>query len=176
MTGELNCGSLNVLNDEGWIILRGIIGLLIMRIIGGRILRWLIFPTPYMICLPYYLKNLTLLVCILGGILGYIISNVSLYFVNKSLLFYNIRWFMGRIWFIPYISTYGICKYPLLLGNILYKNIDQGWSEFFGAQNLYNNLVVNSKFVFFIQLNNLKVYLIFFVFWVIILTFIMIFV
>jgi NADH-ubiquinone oxidoreductase chain 5 len=38
ITGDLNCGSLNILNDEGWVILKSILGLLIIRIIGGRML------------------------------------------------------------------------------------------------------------------------------------------
>ncbi|SPP90473.1 nad5-0, partial (mitochondrion) [Drosophila guanche] len=33
MTGDLNCGSLNMLNDESWIMLRGMLGLLFMSII-----------------------------------------------------------------------------------------------------------------------------------------------
>jgi len=176
MTGELHRGALNVLNDEGWIILRGIIGLLIISIIGGRMLNWFIFPTPYIVCLPNYLKLLTLFVCILGAIIGYILTNINLYFSNKSLIFYNTRIFLGRIWFIPYISTYGIIYYPLDLGGRVFKSIDQGWSEFFGSQNLYNNLVYYSKGTSFLQNNNLKIYLLFFVLWVTILIFLIIFV
>lgn len=71
---------MNILNDESWIILRGIIGLLIIRIIGGRILNWLIFPFPYIICLPIYIKLLTLFVCIVGGLFGYLISLRNLFF------------------------------------------------------------------------------------------------
>nr|QLY89961.1 NADH dehydrogenase subunit 5 [Sympycnus pulicarius] len=175
MTGELNSGTLNVLNDEGWIMLRGMMGLLIMSIIGGSMLSWLIFPTPYMICLPFYLKQLTMFVCLFGGILGYLISNVNLYFLNKSFMFYNMSWFLGSMWFMPYISTYGIIYYPLNMGGKIYKNMDQGWSEYFGSQNIYNNLKIYSKFISLIQMNNLKIYLMFFVLWVIFLTFLSIF-
>nr|QNE85823.1 NADH dehydrogenase subunit 5 [Dolichopus nubilus] len=176
MTGELHSGALNVLNDEGWIMLRGMMGLLIMSIIGGSMLNWFIFPTPYMVCLPYYLKLLTLFVCISGAIMGYIISNINLYFSNKSLIFYNTSMFLGSMWFMPYISTYGIIYYPLDLGGRVFKSMDQGWSEFFGSQNLYNNLVYYSKGTSFLQNNNLKIYLLFFVLWVTILIFLMIFV
>nr|YP_010616039.1 NADH dehydrogenase subunit 5 [Dolichopus galeatus]WAU47313.1 NADH dehydrogenase subunit 5 [Dolichopus galeatus] len=176
MTGELHSGALNVLNDEGWIMLRGMMGLLIMSIIGGSLLNWFIFPTPYMICLPYYLKLLTLFVCISGAIMGYMISNINLYFFNKSLIYYNISMFLGSMWFMPYISTYGIIYYPLNLGGLVFKNMDQGWSEFFGSQNLYSNLVYYSKGTSFLQNNNLKIYLLFFVLWVTILIFLMIFV
>lgn len=167
ITGDLNCGSLNILNDEGWVILKGILGLLFIRIIGGRILNWLIFPTPLIVCLPYYLKLLTLFVCLVGGVLGYYISNVSLFYVNKSLSNYLRVFFWGSMWFIPYISTYGIINYPLLVGNLVVKSFDQGWSEFWGGQNLYSKLVHISQINHILQNNNLKIYLLTFVLWII---------
>jgi NADH-ubiquinone oxidoreductase chain 5 len=45
----------------------GMVGLLVMSIFGGGSLIWLICPTPSVICLPYYLRFLTLFVVILGG-------------------------------------------------------------------------------------------------------------
>nr|YP_009235839.1 NADH dehydrogenase subunit 5 [Bactrocera melastomatos]AMD83694.1 NADH dehydrogenase subunit 5 [Bactrocera melastomatos]WCB99094.1 NADH dehydrogenase subunit 5 [Bactrocera rubigina] len=167
MTGELNCGSLNMLSDEGWIMLRGMSGLLIMSIIGGSILSWLIFPTPYVICLPGYLKLLTLFVCVVGGVLGYLISNVSLFYFNKSLHNYLASYFSGSMWFMPYISTYGIINYPLVLGMTVCKSFDQGWSEFLGGQNLYGELVKYSQYMIIMHNNNLKVYLLLFVLWII---------
>nr|QVL29090.1 NADH dehydrogenase subunit 5 [Ceratitis anonae] len=167
MTGELNCGSLNMLSDEGWIMLRGMSGLLFMSIIGGSMLSWLIFPTPYMVCLPFYLKLLTLFVCILGGLIGYLISNVSLYYFNKSLNSYLMSYYFGSMWFMPYISTYGIINYPLILGGIVFKSFDQGWSEFLGGQNLYNQLVKYSQYSSFMHNNNLKIYLMLFILWII---------
>lgn len=175
ITGELNCGSLNMLSDEGWIMLRGISGLLIMRIIGGRMLNWLIFSTPYIICLPSYLKLLTLFVCVIGGVFGYLISDVSLFYFNKSLHNYLVSYFFGSMWFMPYISTYGIINYSLILGGRVCKSFDQGWSEFLGGQNLYNNLVSYSRHVFVIHNNSLKIYLLLFVLWIIILFFFLIF-
>nr|UJH19417.1 NADH dehydrogenase subunit 5 [Bactrocera neohumeralis] len=167
MTGELNCGSLNMLSDEGWVMLRGMSGLLIMSIVGGSMLSWLIFPTPYMVCLPSHLKLLTLFVCVVGGVLGYLISNVSLFYFNKSLHNYLTSYFSGSMWFMPYISTYGIINYPLVLGMSVCKSFDQGWSEFLGGQNLYNELVKYSQYVSIMHNNNLKIYLLLFVLWII---------
>ena len=174
VTGDLNCRRLNVLRDEGWVILKGIIGLLIISIIGGRILNWLIFPTPYMICLPIYLKQLTLFVCITGGLFGYFISLVNLYFYNKSLDLYNISYFLGSIWFIPYISTYGIINYPLNFGKIIYKSIDQGWSEYLGGQIIFKIFINISQYNQFVQNNNFKIYMRVFVLWIFIIIIIII--
>nr|AMP43736.1 NADH dehydrogenase subunit 5 [Heleodromia immaculata] len=173
MTGDLNCGSLNMLNDEGWIMLKGMIGLLIMSIIGGSMLNWLLFETPYMICLSFNMKMLTMFVCVLGGIMGYLISCVNLFYFNKSFYFYNLSYFLGMMWFMPFLSTYGIIYYPLISGHKVMKTFDQGWSEYFGGQQLYNSLVHYSQLNQMIQNNNLKIYLLMFILWIIILLWMM---
>ena len=167
LTGEFNSSSLHGLNDEAWVISRGITGLLLIAVIGGRILSWLIFPVPTIICLPFFLKFLTLIVCISGGILGYLISNVSLYFSNKSLKNYFLRFFLSSIWLLPNLSTKGVIYLPLSLGISVIKSFDQGWREYFGGQQIYNLIKYFSLFNQFLQNNNLKIYLIRFILWVI---------
>nr|UOU84883.1 NADH dehydrogenase subunit 5 [Themira lucida] len=169
MSGDLNCSSLNMLNDEGWVMLKGMSVLLFMSIIGGSMLNWLMFPTPSMICLPYYYKFLTLFVCVVGGLTGYFISKVSLFYTNKSFSMYNFSLFAGSMWFMPYISTYGLIKSSLQIGGLVIKSFDQGWSEYLGSQNLYHNLVNYSKTYMLFHNNSLKIYLLTFVLWVVIL-------
>lgn len=175
ITGDFNSSSFHPLNDEGWTIIKRILTLIFMAVIGGRILRWLIFPIPYIICLPFYIKITTLVVCIIGALFGYLISKVSLFFTNKSLLTYFLRNFFGGIWFIPFISTVGAIGFPLFYGNILIKRVDQGWREFIGGQNLYNYLSKKSIILQVFQNNNLKFYLLRFVIWIILLILIQIF-
>nr|UJG45125.1 NADH dehydrogenase subunit 5 [Tachinidae sp.] len=169
MTGNVNFFSVNLLNDEGWVMLKGMLSLLILSIFGGSMLSWLIFPTPLVIILPLNLKLLTLLVCLIGGFMGYLISNISFFFKNKSLNYYSLTYFLGSMWFMPYISTYGLINYPLKIGQGLLKSFDQGWSEYFGGQYLYLNLMKSSQINQMMQNNNLKVYLLSFVFWIMIL-------
>jgi NADH-ubiquinone oxidoreductase chain 5 len=141
----------------------------VIAVIGGAFLNWLIFSSNYIICLSFYIKNLILFVCIIGGILGYLISNVSLYFFNKSLNFYSFSNLNISIWFIPVLSTLGIIFYPLIIGYKTIKSFDQGWSEFIGGQKFYSLIKYFSLINQFLQNNRLKVYLILFVFWVFIL-------
>nr|YP_009136904.1 NADH dehydrogenase subunit 5 [Aldrichina grahami]AKE32128.1 NADH dehydrogenase subunit 5 [Aldrichina grahami] len=169
MTGDSNFSSLNMLNDEGWVMLKSMMGLLILSIFGGSMLSWLIFPTPVVVILPFYLKLMTLFVCIVGGISGYLISNISLFFNNSALNNYNFSYFLGSMWFMPYISTYGIINYSLIIGSMTVKSFDQGWSEYFGGQQLYLNLMKNSQLNQMLQNNNLKIYLLSFIFWIMIL-------
>nr|WNS59326.1 NADH dehydrogenase subunit 5 [Cetema sp.] len=166
MTDDLNCNSLNMLNDEGWIMLKGMFGLLVMSIIGGSMLNWLMFSSSYMICLPNYMKMITLFVCLIGGVLGYLLSNISLYFYNKSFSLYMNSYFLGTMWFMPYISTYGLINFPLNCGFLVIKSFDQGWSEFMGGQNLNLNLVFISKINMVFHNNNLKIYFMSMVLWI----------
>nr|YP_010146015.1 NADH dehydrogenase subunit 5 [Tipula nova]QQO80824.1 NADH dehydrogenase subunit 5 [Tipula nova] len=169
LTGEFNSSSLHPMNDEGKIMLRGMSGLLFMAINGGSMLSWLIFPTPDMICLPIYLKMLTLFVCIIGALSGYLISNISLKFFNKSLNYYKISYFSGSMWNMPVLSTLGVIYYPLMVGKKVYDNMDQGWSEQLGAQNMYKVFIQGSLISQMLQNNNLKIYLLSFVVWFIML-------
>nr|YP_010046602.1 NADH dehydrogenase subunit 5 [Culex fergusoni]QPJ78481.1 NADH dehydrogenase subunit 5 [Culex fergusoni] len=169
MTGDFNMTSLNMLNDKGWVMSFSIFFLMVMAIIGGSLLNWLMFFNPEMICLPFDMKMLTLIVCLLGGFSGYIMSNISLFFLNKSLFNYGVSCFAGSMWFMPMISTLGVVKLPMNLGLYSYKSFDQGWSEFFGGQMLYNQLKNYSLYIQEFQNNNLKIYLLSYLLWVIVL-------
>ena len=169
LTGDFNRNSLHPLSDEAWVIIKSMLGLLTITLIGGSILRWLIFSTPDIICLPSYLKFLTLFVCITGGISGYLISNVSLYFSNKSLHYYFVSLFSGSIIFMPAISTNGSIYFPLKTGIFVIKSFDQGWREWFGGQHLHKTMILLSNFNQILQNNNLKIYLLRFIIWIIIL-------
>ena len=169
ITGDFNSRRLHPLNDSGWTILFRISFLTVIAVIGGSILRWLMFLNPAIICLPLEIKLLTLFVCIVGGLIGYLIRDVKLFFTNKALYFYNFTNFVGSIWFIPVISTLGVINYPLKLGLYSYKSFDQGWREFFGGQIVYSQLKNYSLYLQEFQSNSLKIYLLSYILWFIIL-------
>nr|AWB99545.1 NADH dehydrogenase subunit 5 [Anopheles eiseni geometricus] len=173
MTGDFNSSVLHPLNDSGWMMLFSIFFLMIMAVIGGSMLMWLMFLNPSMICLPFYMKMLTLFVCIIGGLLGYFLSNVKLFFINKSLYLYNFSNFVGSMWFMPVISTIGVVNYPLKLGLYSYKSFDLGWSELFGSQMVYNQLKNYSLYLQEFQMNSLKIYLLSYMLWFIVLLMLM---
>nr|YP_010046013.1 NADH dehydrogenase subunit 5 [Nasimyia megacephala]QPG86059.1 NADH dehydrogenase subunit 5 [Nasimyia megacephala] len=168
LTGDLNSSSMHYLSDGGWTMLRGMMGLMIMSILGGSMLSWLMFKVPVCIVLSFPLKILTLVVCIMGAIIGYLISDVTFYFKNKSLHSYFFSWFVGSMWFMPYISTYGVINYSLSLGYLTNKGLDQGWSEYFGGQMIYYLLMDYSRGYQLFQNNSLKIYLMTFMLWVLV--------
>nr|YP_009171481.1 NADH dehydrogenase subunit 5 [Stenopelmatus fuscus]AJW76311.1 NADH dehydrogenase subunit 5 [Stenopelmatus fuscus] len=169
MTGDFNSCSLHPLNDEGWIMLRGMMTLMLMAVMGGSMMSWILFPTPEMICLPFELKSLTLFVSLVGGWLGYELSKFSLTYNLYALSMYLTSNFLGSMWFMPFMSTYGVNFGPLFLGNYIFKSFDQGWSEDLGGQKIYQTSVEYSMILQWWQDNDLKVYLISFMLWVVIL-------
>nr|YP_008081146.1 NADH dehydrogenase subunit 5 [Thyridosmylus langii]AGH27223.1 NADH dehydrogenase subunit 5 [Thyridosmylus langii] len=166
LTGNFNVSSLHPMSDESWVMLKGMLGLLFLAIMGGSMLGWLIMPSPSMICLPFLLKFLTLLVCLLGAWLGYELSKFSLSWELKSMNMFVYTNFMGGMWFMPQLSTIGLNSYFLSLGFKLIKNLDQGWSEYFGGQSIYNFIQKNSMNNQLVQNNDLKIYFFSMIMWV----------
>nr|AQP28729.1 NADH dehydrogenase subunit 5 [Nasutitermes sp. 2 TB-2017] len=174
------CGDFNFIpsysmTEINYNMMVGMVGLLIMSIFGGGSLMWLICPTPSVICLPYYLSFLTLFVVFLGGWLGYEIAGFVFGDSLFSMYLYSISSFSGSMWFMPFFSTYGVSFTPLEIGYSATSVFDSGWMEFFGGQGLYWVLFNLGKVNQWFQYNNLKVFLGFFVMWIVILLFILIF-
>jgi NADH-ubiquinone oxidoreductase chain 5 len=127
-----------------------------------------------MVCLPFYLRFLTIFVSVLGGWVGYELSKFNLGGSLVSLNFYRPVVFSGSMWFMPYFSTYGVSLSPLLLGHNSLKVSDLGWAEHLGGQGIYWLLIHLSSVNQWWQYNNLKLFLMFFVMWVVVLIFIIV--
>jgi hypothetical protein len=79
----------------------------------------------------------------------------------------------GSVWFITFF--YGVSFNPLEVGYRATKVFYSGWIEYFGGQGLYRVLFNRGKVNQWFQYNNVKVFLGFFVIWVVILLFILIY-
>jgi NADH-ubiquinone oxidoreductase chain 5 len=135
--------------------------------LGGSILRWLIFPTPIIVCMPLIIKTFALTISLMGGWVGYEVSKFSLAQTARRLDFYNGVNFIGSIWFIPILSTFGLVPLPLRVGYISIKSIDQGWSESLGGQGVYKFVGLSSGVLQWLQTNSIKIYLSIFILWVV---------
>nr|WMQ77980.1 NADH dehydrogenase subunit 5 [Ericeia subcinerea] len=168
MINDFNLISVYNLYDEDYTMLKSMFVLLFMSVVSGSFLSWMIFSYPYMIYLPFNLKMMVIYVSIVGGLLGYLISNAQIYSVNKFLLTYNLSNFLCLMWFMPNLSTYGLSYYFLNFGQKLLKNIDMGWSEIYSGWGLMEIVKKYSLFYNFYQMNNLKIYLFSFIIWMMI--------
>nr|AQP26480.1 NADH dehydrogenase subunit 5 [Astalotermes cf. qietus RDCT073] len=175
MSGDFNFSPTYSMVETNYNMMFGMVGLLVMSVFGGGVLMWLICPTPSMICLPYYLKFLTLLVLSLGAWLGYTMAGFSFSDNLFSMNLYAVSSFSGSMWFMPFFSTYGVSFVPLGVGYTATKVFDSGWMEYFGGQGMYWVFFNLGKINQWFQYNSLKVFLGFFVMWVIILLFILVY-
>nr|AND96472.1 NADH deshydrogenase subunit 5 [Onthophagus haematopus] len=171
--GGFNHFSLHmILDNNNYVMLKGMSGLIFFVIFGGSMLMWLMFPIPYFICLSFLMKMMVLIVITIGVILGYEFSKLSLSYSVNSLKNLKSSLFFSSMWNMPFLSTYGVNFYPLMMGFQIYKNIDQGWSEYSGAQNIYMNIMNVSMFLQFLYNNNLKIFMMLSVIWIMFLMFI----
>ena len=167
LVGDFNLSNLRRLRENRKIMLKSIVGLVFIVIFIGRLLRWVIFPTPYFIRLTYSIKIATCLMILLGIWIGYECAKFKLEYSIKSLKFYNFRIFSASIWNLPFLRTFGLNYYPLYLGKIFIKNFDQGWLEYYGGKNLYSTLKNTSQIFQSFSRNHIKIYILFIVIWLI---------
>jgi len=144
-----NCKILNLhylRESNNKIILDGILGLVRLVVVSGRLLMWVLFPVPYFIILPILLKLLTLTIVLMGIILGYEISQVKFYYKIKVIdLKYSLFFF--NIWNLLVLSVRRLTNILLKLGNFYYKRGDQGWLEYYGRKGLFTVFLKRSQFL-----------------------------
>nr|YP_001789009.1 NADH dehydrogenase subunit 5 [Phthonandria atrilineata]ACB20528.1 NADH dehydrogenase subunit 5 [Phthonandria atrilineata] len=167
MINDYNLLSIYSLYDEDYVMVKSMLVLLFMSVISGSMLMWLIFYYPYMIYLPFNLKLMVIYVSFFGMFMGYIISNMKIYSLNKYLITYNLSTFLCLMWFMPSLSTYGLSYYFLNYSQKLLKNIDFGWSEIYSGWGMFNVVKNYSIFYNIYQMNNFKIYLFSFIMWII---------
>nr|QXJ80263.1 NADH dehydrogenase subunit 5 [Rhodoprasina callantha] len=165
MINNFNLLSIYNLYDEDFIMLNSMFMLLFMSLVSGSFLSWLIFYYPYMIYLPFNLKLMVIYVMILGGLIGFMISNMGIYSMNKFMMTYSLSNFLCLMWFMPSLSTYGLNYKFLIFSYDLLKIIDMGWSEKYSGQGVILILKKYSIFYSIFQMNNLKIYLFSFIIW-----------
>nr|AVN67587.1 NADH dehydrogenase subunit 5 [Blaptica dubia] len=171
LCGNLNLMVYHLMNEENSNMLMGMLGLLMMVILGGSMLSWLIFPTPSLIYLPMGLKLMVIFVSVLGGWMGYELSMMNLGGKLFSLIYIDYSSFLGMMWNMPYLSTYGMSYNPMVIGYNSLKSFDEGWNEYFGGQGLYFLFMNMSKVNQWWQFNNLSIFLMFFVMWIVVVMF-----
>nr|AYM84967.1 NADH dehydrogenase subunit 5 [Ommatolampis quadrimaculata] len=169
MSGDNSFYSSFSFNENCYYISFSMISLLVVAVFGGSFLSWLIFPYPFMIVLPNYLKFLTIFVVVMGSYLGYLISNLNFSWNIFSLSILSFVSFSGSMWFMPFLSTKFINYLPLKIGYYSSKSLDYSWGELLGGQGLYSLFIFMIKYMQGWYDLNFKIYLLIFLFWMLIL-------
>nr|WHL46468.1 NADH dehydrogenase subunit 5 [Sarbanissa venusta] len=167
LINDYNLMSIYNLYDEDYIMLKSMFILLFMSVISGSFLSWMIFSYPYMIYLPFNLKMMVIYVSLVGLFLGFLISNMKIYSLNKFMMTYQLSNFLCLMWFMPNLSTYGLSYNFLNFSQKLLKNIDLGWSELYSGFGLLLIIKKYSLLYNIYQMNNFKIYLFSFIIWMV---------
>nr|AFP16939.1 NADH dehydrogenase subunit 5 [Ischalia sp. BMNH 840493] len=154
----LNFISLNSLGDKNFIILKSMGGLILFVIFMGSMLLWLINLTPFFVILPIMMKLMTLIMIFIGSYVGLEMSKLSLNYELFSKKFKLISYFISQMWFMPYIFSSKLNLMVLNLGFLSLMKLDNGWSEYLGGQKSYNILKNNSLEIQIFMKNNLKIF------------------
>nr|QWB85788.1 NADH dehydrogenase subunit 5 [Philus antennatus] len=167
LTGGFNVSSLNCLSESGFIMLKGMGGLITLVVFSGSILMWMMFPSPYFIYLPIYLKFLALIMILLGMWIGYEFAKFNINYNLKSNNYLDLSHFLASMWNMPVISTLGTNYYFIYWGNLYSKCFDRGWFEYYGGLNLAKNMELLSGFYQFFSMNHLKIYFMLMIVWLV---------
>nr|ALO77147.1 NADH deshydrogenase subunit 5 [Libnetis granicollis] len=154
------------LNDSHVFILKGMGGLIFFVIISGSGMSWLMFSTPYFICLPLFMKIMVLITIILGIWVGNVFWDFNMVDLSKSLTSLWLMEFLMTMFNLNYLSTLGTIYYYLSYGEAYGDFIDQGWSEYLGSMGLFMTLFMISHKITIFFFNNLKMFLTLLLIWV----------
>nr|YP_010700044.1 NADH dehydrogenase subunit 5 [Parasa lepida]WCH63177.1 NADH dehydrogenase subunit 5 [Parasa lepida] len=168
MINDYNMLSIYNLYEEDYVMMKSMILLLFMSVVSGSFLMWMLFSYVELIYLPLFMKIMVILVTIMGGLLGFLVSNMKIYSISKFMMLYNLSNFLCLMWFLPNLSTYGLNYNFLWMGQNMLKFIDMGWVEMYSGQGMYNIMKNYSIFYNMLQMNNFKIYLFSFILWMII--------
>nr|YP_010875351.1 NADH dehydrogenase subunit 5 [Nycteribia allotopa]WGW15005.1 NADH dehydrogenase subunit 5 [Nycteribia allotopa] len=136
--------------------------MMIFSLMMGSMLMWLIFPFPEVIILPIYFKNMVIIICLIGGFLGYLINKILLF--NYKFI-YKFVMFNSMMWFLPNISV-NLFIYKLMSFSKIYsKMIDFGWSEYYGSMKFSVEMMNLMKKIQLFHMNNYSIYMMSFYFW-----------
>nr|AFU50167.1 NADH dehydrogenase subunit 5 [Exema canadensis] len=158
--------SLGMISEKSYIMIFGMSFLILFVVFSGSMLSWILFTTPYFICLSFLMKMAVLFVIMVGVVIGYEFSQVLFGYTLGSFNKLMMLHFLGSMWNMPFISTFMISKFNLSMGRLYYQVVDQGWSEFYGFNFVSKSLVGGSNYFQLFSLNHLKIYFLMIFIWV----------
>nr|BAO52512.1 NADH dehydrogenase subunit 5 [Coptosoma parvipictum] len=149
---------------EDFYMMLSLIFLTTLSVIFGSMFSWLILPNLNFTGFPIECKLLPLLFIIMGGVFGYYSFLLSLSDLKLGLIFGFLVNFLGSMWFMPSFLCY--LKIPTLSGSYqFYTLMDGGWCEFLFSKSWLSYMSYLSSYQASSQINNLKIYLLGFLFW-----------
>nr|AOY39923.1 NADH dehydrogenase subunit 5 [Scolytinae sp. BMNH 1039994] len=156
--GDFNVLSLSSLGeDTSSKMIKSMMGLVFMVVFMGSALLWCLNLTPYYIVMPFLMKMMTLVLIMLGGLVGMELVTMKYYYSLLTLKYAQATFFMAGMWNMPILSTYGVSGLFLNYGKYLFTNHDYGWYEYYGSTGLFKFLKICSLSLQSVSKSHLKV-------------------
>nr|ASS30657.1 NADH dehydrogenase subunit 5 [Gastroptychus investigatoris] len=159
MSGNFNLNNYSMLGDNSFIMLNPMVLMSVITVFSGATTAWVIFPDVYMVCMSLEIKLLTIMVSIMGFILGYFLNMMSLSNVLNSFKVYTPVLFMGSMWFLPTISTFNPPQLGLAAGGNYVGLSEKGWSEMLGGQGLFMFMMIKMDSWSIYHFNNTSLFM-----------------
>nr|YP_010500040.1 NADH dehydrogenase subunit 5 [Cryptocephalus dimidiatipennis]UWV18204.1 NADH dehydrogenase subunit 5 [Cryptocephalus dimidiatipennis] len=153
--------------SEGNFMVKGMSLIILFVVFSGSMLSWTIFPSPYFIILPFFMKMMTFMVIILGLSIGYEVAKISMSYKLSKDYYFSTKVFIGSMWNMPFISTSVISSMILAPGSSIISLMDQGWSEFYGSNFLLFMIKKSGVYLQKFSINHVKVYFLLMIIWMI---------
>nr|YP_010303521.1 NADH dehydrogenase subunit 5 [Anaxilaus musgravei]QUT09473.1 NADH dehydrogenase subunit 5 [Anaxilaus musgravei] len=150
--------------NEDKLMMFSLILLTLLSIFGGSILGWLIFNYPVFLLFPLFLKVLPMFCVFLGSWLGYSMSLFSIYDSIFGVSYNFLTEFISCMWFMPIFSTSMVSSGLLSLSKESSLFMDHSWGEFLISNSLPSFFNYISLYYSHYQFNNIKIYLISYIF------------
>nr|UGK73263.1 NADH dehydrogenase subunit 5 [Roxasellana stellata] len=127
-------------------------------ILFGCLYMWMVNMDLYFLCIPFYLKILTLIMVLIGIYMGY-----ELNYMN-NFMFLNYYFLNGSMWFM-YSYSYGF--YSMYYNTSLKLSMNLFWGEYYGGMGISYYLLSLTNLMQFYSLNSLMVFFMSMMMWMI---------
>nr|UPL66057.1 NADH dehydrogenase subunit 5 [Cyrtorhinus sp.] len=136
--------------------------LTIFSVFLGICLSWLMFLTPMFFVSSFLIKIIPILCIMFSFFLSFLFMN---FYMNMNNMLMNmIFFFLGSMWYMPIFSTYMMYSLFLYFSVYFNKIMNLGWFEYSFSKSHLVYFYFSSKMNYFLEYNNIKLFLISFIF------------
>uniref|UniRef100_A0AAU7LKM8 NADH-ubiquinone oxidoreductase chain 5 n=1 Tax=Syrbatus sp. 1 RRMO-2024a TaxID=3154167 RepID=A0AAU7LKM8_9COLE len=142
---------------ESSFMLMSMLLMILLIIMGGSIFMWIMFKTPYFMCLTFFMKMKIFFFMFIGVLVSYEYWNFQMNYKLKFFKMKNFNLFMLNMFNLSF-TTLSMNLFILKI-SMNYLKIEYEWMEYLGGQMFFKKNYLLKIFQFFF-INNYKIYLV----------------
>uniref|UniRef100_A0AAU7LMK3 NADH-ubiquinone oxidoreductase chain 5 n=1 Tax=Syrbatus sp. 3 RRMO-2024a TaxID=3154169 RepID=A0AAU7LMK3_9COLE len=142
---------------ESSFMLMSMLLMILLIIMGGSIFMWIMFKTPYFMCLTFFMKMKIFFFMFMGVFISYEYWNFQMNYKLKFFKMKNFNLFMLNMFNLSFMSL--SMNLFILKISMNYLKFEYEWMEYLGGQMLFKKNYLLKFFQFFF-INTYKIYLV----------------